>query len=411
MVQTSVVAPESGSPPEDRAFRPDVQGLRAVAVSAVVLLHAGVPLFAGGFIGVDVFFVISGYVITGVLLRQATSGGVQLGEFYLRRAARILPLALVVIATALVLQALIEPSQLGWVTRSAAYAALFAANFDARSINDLFLVHPEPLLPYWSLGVEEQFYVVYPTLVLLAASLGRRWSLRAKLTVVVVAGIAASFVWSATASSGFSAFAYSSPFTRAWQLGVGALLAVNVRSLARLPGWLATVLTWGGLVAIVTLTCTMRLEGPYPGAVGALPVLAAAAVIAGGTPVPRHGAERLLRRRGFQVLAGWSYAVYLWDVVVLTAAGELEGHGVRGLSTGVEVALVPVVVGLAALSSVLFEQPVRAAAARWLAAGRRPVRARGGTVRRRAPVSSAELPGAGDAALDPDPDPEAGGVR
>ncbi len=223
---------EAGTAPGDRKFRPDVEGLRAIAVLLVVLYHAGVPRLTGGFVGVDVFFVISGFVITGLLLREhAAVGRNFLLAFYGRRCRRILPAASVVIVCAV----LASYRWLGFLTgdetaRTGRAAALFYANFHFIATGTNYLSSQEPpsvLQNYWSLSVEEQFYLVYPTLFLLAALMWRKVGVRPKLAVLLVAGSVASLAWSIHQTSVNGVAAYFSPFTRAWELALGALVAVG----------------------------------------------------------------------------------------------------------------------------------------------------------------------------------------
>ena len=222
---------EAGTAPGDRKFRPDVEGLRAVAIVLVVLYHAGVPRLTGGFVGVDVFFVLSGFVITGLLLREhAASGKNRLLAFYGRRSRRILPAATLVI----ILTVLASYHWLGFLTgndtaRVARTASLFYANFHFISTGTDYLASqapPSALQNYWSLSVEEQFYVVYPTLFIIAALAWKRVSIRPKLSVLLVVAIAVSFAWSIHQTSANGVAAYFSPFTRAWELALGALVAV-----------------------------------------------------------------------------------------------------------------------------------------------------------------------------------------
>ncbi len=231
---------EAGTPPEDRAFRPDVEGLRALAVLLVVLYHAGLPRLTGGYVGVDVFFVISGFVITGLLLRERRStGGTSIIDFYARRVRRILPAAtLVIVAT--VIGAFVVLGTVSGVSAAndGRWAAAFLANFHFEATGTDYLtarLPPSPLQNYWSLSVEEQFYVVYPTLVLIIASLRGRLDVRARLAILLGGVIVPSYWLSVVQTSAHPAAAYFSPFTRAWELALGALVAVGTSWLRKLP--------------------------------------------------------------------------------------------------------------------------------------------------------------------------------
>src|SRR3954447_14939754 len=167
------------SAPESHSFRPDIQGLRAVAILAVVLYHARVPLFQGGFVGVDIFFVLSGFLITGLLWRELErTGSISLADFYARRIRRLLPAAVLVLVVTLVAAPLVlPPLRLIGVAKDAATAALYSANYRFALAGTDYLAGgapPSPIQHFWSLGVEEQFYLVYPLLLLLLALALRR---------------------------------------------------------------------------------------------------------------------------------------------------------------------------------------------------------------------------------------------
>jgi peptidoglycan/LPS O-acetylase OafA/YrhL len=305
---------EGGTAPEDRVFRPDIEGLRAVSVLFVMLYHYDLLHLVGGFVGVDVFFVISGFVITGVLLRQHTSTGrPKMLQFYGRRVLRIVPMATVVIAAALIVDRIMFGAAVAHASSTGAWwAALFCANY-----------HPILLLgPYWSLGVEEQFYLVYPALVLLIVTACSQWSLRAKLSAVLLVITIASYCWSALNPL----TAYGSPFGRAWELALGALLAVATGYLKRLPAPLATAMTWCGLIGLTIIGFTLAFTQSYAGTTAILPVAAAALIIAGGTAVPRRGAETLLRLAPFKWIGRWSYSLYLWHFPLLYFVVAHWGH-------------------------------------------------------------------------------------
>src|SRR6478752_7411266 len=213
-------------------FRPDIEGLRAVAVLAVVLFHAGVPGVGGGYIGVDVFFVVSGFLITGLLWREAsTTGAVGLATFYGARARRLLPAAVtVLVATCVASVVLLPPLQARSVIGDGIASALYAGNYRFAIQGTDYLAAdapPSPLQHYWSLGVEEQFYLLWPLLIVLLAAIALRTrrALRGVaalgLGVFAVASLAVSIVWTA----GDPAFAYFATPTRLWELAAGGVLA------------------------------------------------------------------------------------------------------------------------------------------------------------------------------------------
>ena len=321
---------EAGTPPEDRAFRPDVLGLRAVAVLLVVLVHAQVWFLLGGFIGVDVFFVISGFVITGLLLRERLfSARTDLLGFYARRVRRIVPAAMLVLVVAVVAERLlIGGSVADYTTREARWAAVFLANYP-HDTGNFFHPLPNPLGAYWSLAVEEQFYLVYPLIVVAVATMARRFSFRIKLGMVLGLIFAASLAWSVQSSPGAgTVVAYASPFTHAWELAFGGLLALGGSWFLKVPMLLAASATWIGLGALAMAAVVIKGPGAsgYPGYVAVWPVAATGLIIAGGTAAPRWGAEALLALTPFRWLGLWSFSIYLWHYPILIVAGEYWGH-------------------------------------------------------------------------------------
>jgi peptidoglycan/LPS O-acetylase OafA/YrhL len=295
-------------------FRADVEGLRAVAVVAVVAYHAGVPWLSGGFVGVDVFFVLSGFLITGLLWRELSAHGrVSFREFYARRARRLLPAAVVVLAFTLVASVVaFSALRAADVGRDAAAAAAYVANYRFAYVRTDYLAStaPSPLLHYWSLGVEEQFYVVWPLLLLLAFRIRR---VPLVLAVVAVASFGGA-VWLTDRSQPWAFFSLP---TRAWELAVGGLVALAVPSLRRLDRRLAVALGWGGLAAICWAAVAYGASTPFPGVAALAPVLGTAAVVAAGCTNPRYGVQRLLGRRGPRAVGRVSYSWYLWHFPLL----------------------------------------------------------------------------------------------
>jgi len=353
---------EAGTAPEDRSFRPDVEGLRAVAVLLVVLYHAGVAELSGGYVGVDVFFVISGFVITGVLLRErASTRRTSILSFYARRFRRIVPAATVVIIVTVVLSYVL----LGVVggNRSATdgiWAAIFLANFHFASIGTNYLTEfqaPSPLQNFWSLSVEEQFYVVYPTLFLLVGRARMALSFRARLAFGLSVVIALSFAASVFQTSSSPTVAYFSPFTRAWELALGALVAAGAPWLRRLPARVAATMTWVGLGLIALAAVLLNSETPYPGSAVAVPVVGAALVIAGGTVVSRYSAESLLRLWPFRQLGRLSYSLYLWHWPILILAAESAGATNLPVTKNLQWLLVAL--GLSIITYFVIENPIR----------------------------------------------------
>jgi peptidoglycan/LPS O-acetylase OafA/YrhL len=368
---------ESGTAPEDRPFRPDVEGLRALAVALVVLFHSGVSALSGGYIGVDVFFVISGFVITGVLLRERiATGRTSILAFYGRRCRRIIPAAtLVIIVTVLLSYVFLGVGVGGRTATDGRFATVFLANFHFSAIGTNYLssqAPPSPLQNYWSLSVEEQFYVVYPTLFLLLAGLRTRWSLRGRLAAGLVAVIAVSLAFSVLDTSSHPTSAYFSPFTRAWELGLGALVAVGTPWLKKtVPSTLAALATWLGLGAILVGAFAFGAQTAYPGSLVAIPVAGAALIIAGGVNAGRFGVEALLGLAPMRLLGKLSYSLYLWHWPLLIVAAEYAGKTSLSLKDNLGWDLVAL--GASALTYVLIENPVRHAKSlfrvRWVSVG------------------------------------------
>jgi peptidoglycan/LPS O-acetylase OafA/YrhL len=345
----------------ERKFRPDIEGLRAVAVGLVVLGHARVPGFEGGYIGVDVFFVLSGFLITGLLVReQAAKGSISMAGFYARRARRILPAAsLVLVLTVLASYQWLGFLRGGVIAEDGKWAAVFAANLRFASEGTQYLnltAPPSPLQHYWSLAVEEQFYLAWPIVFLTVASIAPRVKLATKLAAVLALTVVASFAWSVVQTGTNPTWAFFSPLTRAWELAVGALLAVGLPHLRRVPVAAGPWLSWSGLAGVIGAALLMDNATAFPGYAAALPVFGTAMVVAGGTIVPRGGAERLLGLPPFQVLGKWSYSLYLWHWPVLIIAAQRAGHS---LPLAQNLGLVAVALGLAVLTHYAIENPIR----------------------------------------------------
>ena len=354
-------------------FRPDIEGLRAVAVLAVVLFHAAVPGVDGGYVGVDVFFVISGFLITGLLWREAnTSGTVRLRRFYGARARRLLPAsATVAVITLIASVVLLPPLQVRHVIADGVMSALYVGNywFIMQGV-DYFANHKElsPFQHYWSLGVEEQFYLVWPALIIGTAWLIRRARRRTRAEatssqrpyLVVLASVAAaSFALSLAVTPWASAVAFFSLPTRAWQLAAGGLVALTAGQWRRLPPRAGAIAGWAGL-ALIVLACTwLSASTLYPGIAALLPTVGAVLVIGAGSAAPGQGCGRVLAVSPMRAIGRISYSWYLWHWPVLLLAPPLLGHPM-GLAGRVAAALVSG--GLAVLTLRFVENPLRFAA-------------------------------------------------
>lgn len=375
------------------AWRPDIEGLRAIAVTLVVGYHYAGEWISGGYVGVDAFFVISGYLITQTLLRlhgtQGPSTGA-LAHFWARRARRLLPHALLVLAVAGLVAAWWLPvstaSQLG---DEIAWAAGYALNW-------LFVVRANDylrwgesaqsgLLNYWSLAVEEQFYLAWPALLL--ALLGRPEAARLRLAGAVTASLfvlslGANLWW---AQSGLTFAFFASPL-RAWELLVGAVLALHAQSGRPWPVALARHgpgLAWLGLAGMVWAAITFDHDTSHPGLPTLVPVAATAMLIAAAGASPRSVPSRLLGSSVAQAIGARSYAIYLWHWPVLVLGSSLMPPWPTEMRSAV---LLGLSVALAELGYRWVEAPVR-----W----RLAPRARNATVLTIAVTASATVMAAG----------------
>lgn len=329
--------------------RPEIDGLRAVAVAPVVLFHAGVQQISGGFLGVDIFFVISGFLITSILISELASGQFSFRAFYKRRARRILPALLVVIVSSLPFAWLFMSHGEFLVTaRSAIYVLLFASNFFFFKQSGYFERSAEssPLLHTWSLGVEEQYYIFFPVLLWLV------WR-RAPRLVAPVLGLhfVASLLLCIGAARSYPDFAFYLPLTRAWELLAGALCALlTEKPLTRFSNWLSAA----GLAAILVSLFSVRDDMPWPSAITLLPVAGVCLILLyaqAGTPVARLLSSPLLRGLGLI-----SYSVYLWHQPVFALA-RIQSFGAP--EPAVMAALCGLVILLSVVSWRYVEQPWR----------------------------------------------------
>jgi peptidoglycan/LPS O-acetylase OafA/YrhL len=325
------------------------------------LYHAHVPGISGGFVGVDVFFVISGFLITGLLVREHEQRHtVSILKFYARRARRILPASTVVV----ILTIFATYHWLGFlegntVAVGAKWTAVFLANIHLAQIGTSYFgsqAQPSPLQHMWSLSVEEQFYVVWPGLFLGVSALGRRVNLRMKLGILLVAIVVSSLIWSIVQTSDSSTWAYFSPLTRAWELGLGGLVAVVAPFLGRIPHRVAWAMGLVGLACIVVSGFLFNSLTPYPGSAAALPVFGTGLLIAAGTAAESLPTERLLATRPFQWFGARSYSLYLWHWPILIIASE---YAFKPLSLEKNLLWVLVAIVGAALSYRFVENPIR----------------------------------------------------
>src|ERR1700722_5871093 len=283
------------------SFRPDIEGLREIAILAGVLYHSGLSVH-GGYVGVDVFFVISGFLITKYLYSEfLESGHISLARFYARRVRRILPVATVVIVVTMVVTwILASPLDIHSTELGAITAALFGINyrFAENGTNYFSNTSFSPFQQYWSLAIEEQFYALWPLLILAVTWSTRRVvSSRCAMSVFLVVIIAISLFFSVAQTPSSPSWAYFGLQTRGWELALGALVAFNADWLARTLRSIAAPLSWLGLGVIVATALLYQPTTSYPGYAALLPVFGAASVVAAGGVRPRRGAESLLGLR------------------------------------------------------------------------------------------------------------------
>nr|WP_255396633.1 acyltransferase family protein [Mycobacterium sp. E3198] len=348
-----------------------MEGLRAIAVVAVVLFHAEIPGVGGGFVGVDVFFVISGFLITGLLWREASrTGTVRLASFYGARARRLLPASATVGVVIMVGAAALVPALLSrGIIEDGIASALYVSNYRFMLQGVEYLatnMPPSPFQHYWSLGVEEQFYLVWPALIIVTAWLIRRArrrggdraasSERPYLVVLAVVAVA-SFAVSLLATRLAPPVAFFSLPTRAWELAVGGLVALTAVQWRRLPPLPAAIAGWGGLALILLACVRLGRSTPYPGTAALLPVLGAALVIAAGCAAPSRGCGRALAVRPMRAIGRVSYSWYLWHWPVLLVAMPAAAWPRHPLWPGIAAILISL--GLAALTLRFIENPLR----------------------------------------------------
>jgi peptidoglycan/LPS O-acetylase OafA/YrhL len=364
--------------PRRLPFRPDIEGLRALAVVLVVAFHAAVPRVTGGYVGVDVFYVISGFLITGILVDELErTRTISLRAFYAARVRRLLPMAtLVLLAVAIGMLFFTPPVFRPTVRFDALSAAFYYSNwqFALESVNYLTLGGAQnPVLHYWSLSVEEQFYLVWPVLLVLAVSLlgGRRLSVRARCALVIAIVGFGSLAYSLLYTPMQPAIAYFETTTRAWEFAAGAAIALAAPVLRRAPRRLAGPAGVLGLAAIAVSVVAYGPTTEFPGTAALLPVAGAALVLAAGVGASTIGAGALLSLAPLRYVGKLSYAWYLWHwpclVFARTRWGGTESH-LGWLATGGVVALS---FALAIVSHRLVEVPARRA--RWFQADRRRV--------------------------------------
>lgn len=350
-------------------FHPEIQGLRAVAVLLVVLYHLWPNRLPGGFVGVDVFFVISGYLITSHIHREVVATGtLSLRRFWARRIRRLLPASFVVLALSLIAALIFLPATLWAQTaRQIGASALYVQNWVlvADSVNYLAQDNvPTIAQHYWSLSVEEQFYVIWPLLVFGIVLLARRWGgsdtdgHRRWLFVALAVVAAASLAYSVSATADDQGVAYFATTTRIWEFAAGALLALaGIRR--RMPALVGIVAGWMGLAAIVLAAFLFDGASMFPGWIALLPILGTVAVLAAGTSNSTLTAARWLSMKPATFIGDISYSVYLWHWPLIVILPFVTGVDLRTLD---KVAIFVATIGLSWLSKTIVEDRMRTGA-------------------------------------------------
>lgn len=312
-------APEdSGVRHGSLSYLSHVDGLRAVAVLSVIGFHAAPSLMPGGFVGVDIFFVISGFLITSILRREMAERTFRLTNFLARRARRIVPaLACVILASFVAAYLILSPEQMTEFGKSLSATALFWANFHFYKTTDYFSssAQTRALLHTWSLSIEEQFYIVWPLVLLFLTT----WLPRKAALGIVVAAILASFTLFQINIASSHTYSFYMPHTRAWELLLGALLALSIHDII-LPRWASQALAIVGLTAIAVSAFVLSDTSPYPGSAALFATLGTAAVIVACNGQTNNIVGRVLSLKPIVWIGLISYSLYLWHWPVLTFA-------------------------------------------------------------------------------------------
>ncbi|WP_191060822.1 acyltransferase family protein, partial [Geminicoccus harenae] len=335
-------------------YRSDIDGLRALAIVPVLAFHAGVDLFQGGFVGVDVFFVISGYLITSIVMTELAEGRFSIAEFYKRRILRIVPaLTVVLLATAAVACIVMLPNEFRETGRSVVAASLFVSNVFFWQTSGYFdgPADQKPLLHTWSLAIEEQFYLFFPILLLVL----HRW-LRGHLAVTVAVLVALSFLLGVLRLPAAPSTTFYLLPTRAWELGIGALLAIcPLPRLGQRTRETGAVL---GLLLLLYAVFGLSPADPFPGWNALWPCLGAALIIA-CAEATRTG--QLLGTRPFVAIGAISYSLYLWHWPLIVFYRLLHGQELTPVESA---GLIAASLLLATLSYRFVETPFRTPALR-----------------------------------------------
>ena len=347
-------------------FRADIEGLRGVAIFLVLLFHAQIPGFTGGFFGVDIFYVISGYLITGLLIRERESAGkISLKVFYARRIRRLLPVATVVLIATLIASYFLAPRLLmPAIAFDIASAALFLSNMNfAHHATDYFANStPSPVLHFWSLSVEEQYYMLWPALAILFTRRAKSVTLRIFFSMLVLGSLSFWFaIWLLNENQSWAFFSLPS---RAWELALGGLLASSKLWIDKIPKTWFVFIQWLGVLLLIGSAMILRQTDKFPGVPALFPTVATALLLLGGTYYASEDGKFTLAKLPNKVLGSVplrylgkiSYSLYLWHWPVLIIVAY---HYKDGLTLTQRFALVIISILLSIFTYHLVENPLR----------------------------------------------------
>lgn len=365
---TQTTTATQSATPAGSSFRPELQGLRALAVGLVVIYHLWPERLSGGFVGVDVFFVISGFLITGHLYRElSNTGTIQLSKFWARRAMRLLPLALTVLAVSVVAMLIFVPQTVWEMNVRQMLGALFyvenwvlaADSVDYMAENN----EPSMVQHYWSLSIEEQFYIVLPVVLLGAYFLFKRFRRNQSgrgidphnvFIGTLGALLLGSFIFSVVYTGHSAAQAYFVTPTRLWEFAAGGLLAMLPAATA-LPHRTRNLLGWAGVACIVVAAFTFSGDTAFPGYTALLPVIGALLFIRYGATQTATGVYWWASRLPALRVGDWSYAIYLWHWPLIIIAG----YQLDSFTWPMKLGVIVLTVVLAAASQRWIEDPFR----------------------------------------------------
>jgi peptidoglycan/LPS O-acetylase OafA/YrhL len=353
----------------ERKYRPDIDGLRAIAIISVIAYHAGFPGFSGGFVGVDIFFVISGFLITSLLFNEAMAAGgrVHLGAFYARRVRRLMPAGLLVVAVTLLLGAFVlspaSDEQRNLARMAIAYS-YFGSNFYFFRTTGGYFDAPSfslPLLHTWSLAVEEQYYLIWPLITVLIFRLagGQRTERFMRTRSIQVLGIllVMSLALSVGTTRAHQNFAFFLLPTRVWEFAIGGMVGLaGTAFYSRLQRW-GEWLAIGGLALVVYSIVALDHSKPFPGWVAMLPVFGSALLIVGITADEGSQVRRLLSCKPMVFIGLLSYSWYLWHWPLLSLY-RIHNLGAQDVAANALVVVIALL--LAWLTYILVEHPIRA---------------------------------------------------